>query len=160
MGFKETLSELKKSSEFKEFRKENPDAYLCAAFFVINEKIEQRQIHFWLKEAKIATFIFNEDKTITLKKEEPLKRDIMQKLDEKINFDIEDIQRLIEKEIKKDKQDVQISKIIAILQVLDDKQIWNITSLLSGLSMLRIHINMDGKILEKTKGSVFDIVRK
>ena len=163
MGFKETISELKKSGEYKKFQKENPDAYLCAGFFVINEgQTEQRQIDFWAKKDKIAAFIFQKDKdgkeTVMLKEEEPLKQAAMEKISEKISFDIEDAEKIINKEAEKER--MKITKIIAILQISDGKQVWNLTALMPSLFMLRMRIDMHGDIIERTKGSVFDIVRK
>jgi len=162
MGFKELFSKIKDAEEFKKFKKDNPDAFLYAAFFVISDKIEQKQLDFYKGNGKVETFIFNEDEKgkeiLTVKTEDAVKQADISPIDEKIKIDIDKIEEIAKNEAEK--EGLAVNKIIAILQNNNGNQIWNLTVLLPNMYMLRMHIDMDGNVIERKKGTVFDIVQK
>lgn len=170
MSFKNLKIQVEKSDEFKKFRKENPKAILYSAFFMLKQTcgnliVENQQLDYWLGKEKVATFFFDENESVKSKVDEvePMKegekRDI-QELDEKeVKLDVDDLQKIIKKELEKNKVDMnELSKTIAILQKIKGKIIWNITCV-SGLSLYRIHVDEDGKVLESKKESILSMMK-
>lgn len=160
MNFKEALLKLKKSKEFKDFKKQNPKSYLCAGFFVLDFETQQniQQIDFQTDE-KIAAFSVND--TISMKMEETADKKKVPTIKPEIKIDLDDVQETAKKEIEKNKISSKLNKIIAILQMHDEKQIWNVTCIFATLVMLRLHIDaFTGKILKSEKSSLFDFVQK
>ena len=164
MGFKEVLSKVKKSEDFRNFEKEHSEAFLYAGFFVINEadQLEQQQLDFYMGHGKVKTFMLVADEkgneAVMMKEEEVAKDTDISPLDKTIAIDLDEAREIIKKECKK--EGMQVSKIIAILQKLQGEQIWNVTVLLPSLFMLRLHINMNGQVIERKKGTVFDVMKK
>ena len=163
MTFKETLGELKKSEEFKKFKKKHPDSYLYAAFFVLGSEIDQKQLDFYIGEdEKVATFNFSKDEhgkeIITEKEGETVVKTKSEKINEDIKIDTEEIKKIAEKEAEK--EGMKMEKIIAILQNINGNQLWNLTVIMPSFFMLRLHIDMSGEIIERKKGSLFDIIQK
>lgn len=164
MNFSQTLKQIESSNEFKEFKKEHKDAYLCAGFFVLDleQNINQRQLDYSLKNGKIYTFSSSENK-VTLKEAETIegKKEKLPELSKEIKTDLENLKEVVEKRMEKEEIQNKITKIIAILQKHEDKQIWNLTCMMEGFGMLQAHINSEtGEILKFEKRSMFDFVKK
>jgi hypothetical protein len=160
MNFKEALSRLEKSSEFRDFKKKHSDAYLCAGFFIkdYESKSDVCQIDFQCEE-KIATFSI--DGKIEIKMEETAEKKKIPQIKTKIKIDLEKAQEIAEKEAKKNKIVSKMKKIIAILQMHEEKEIWNVTCIFASFAMLRLHIDAStGKILKTEKANLFDFVQK
>ena len=160
MNFKEALEKLEKSSEFLKFRKENPKAYLCAGFFVLDFESNQdtQQIDFQCEE-KIAAF--SVAKEISIKMEETADKKKVPSIKPEIKIDVDEMQKIAGREIEKNKISTKLNKIIAILQMHDEKQIWNLTCIFASLVMLRLHIDaFSGNVLRADKSSLFDFVQK
>jgi len=164
MGFKEVLSKVKKSDDYKKFESEHSEAFLYAGFFVINElgQTEQQQLDFYRGHGKVRTFILGADEKgneiLTAKDEEVAKNNDVAPLDQEVSLELEEVKEIAKKECAK--EGMPINKIIAILQKLNGEQVWNLTILLPSLFMLRLHISMDGKVIERKKGTVFDLMQK
>ncbi|MEM2784911.1 MAG: hypothetical protein QXE93_02055, partial [Candidatus Pacearchaeota archaeon] len=108
---------------------------------------------------KIVTF-FLQDEEVKLKQDELEKKvQNFKGLNKKISIDIEELKDLIEKEIKKQKIKSDIQEIVAILQMENKIQIWNVIVLLSSFEMLRLHIDMQGKIFFSKKESFMDFIK-
>lgn len=162
MSFKDSLKKLRASKEFKQFKEKNKNAFLFSAFFVLNSalELETRQIDYFLSEKKAATFTISEDEKIELKIDEINPKSALSALDENIKIDVDKLKDIIDKEMKKKAlTEFGINKIIIVLQKIQEKQIWNVTCLLSSLKMLRLHVDcFNGKILESKEASVFDFI--
>jgi len=160
MSFEETLKKLKSSKEFKEFIKENKKAFLFAAFFVLNEKleIESTQFDYCIddKKPKVMTFILN-DEIRTEADKFVSKEHKIEKLNENIKIDIPELIRIIKKEIGKKCPD--ISKIIAILQTTENAQVWNVIVMSSSFQIFKMNIDcFSGKVLKTEEKNVMDFV--
>ncbi len=158
MDFSSTLEKIEKSSAFKQFKKKHSDAYLCAGFFIIDyeQQNNQSQLDYSLKNSKIYTFLA--DNEITYKKAETIegRKEKLPEIKKEIKIDIQDIEK-----IAKERVDKKILKIIAILQKLKDKQIWNLTIMTEGLGIIQIHIDSDsGEVLKLEKRKMFDFIKK
>jgi len=155
MNFQEVLKKLQKSREFADFKKENADCYLCAGFFIIDFESgsETKQIDFFMPEKnKVATFILND--TINLRIEDAIEKKLGE-VDSKIKVELPEAVEKAKKECKS-----KINKIIAILQILEGRQVWNITCMLEGFNMLLLHIDsQSGEITKKEKRGLFDFVK-
>ena len=78
-----------------------------------------------------------------------------------IKIDVDEMQKIAGREIQKQKISTKLNKIIAILQMHDDNQIWNVTCIFASLVMLRLHIDVfSGGVLRADKSSLFDFVQK
>jgi len=160
MKLSELFDKLEKSSEFKKFKTKFPEAYFCAAFVVFDydSKDVKQQLDYYVSEDEgIMTFLL--DKKIISKKAEMIEREILKEIKkDEIKIDLDEVVEKAEKEAEK--QHFKPAKIIAILQRLkeDEKLIWNLTCL-SGFTILRMHVAMDGKVLLNQKSSMMDLMR-
>ncbi|MEM4703211.1 MAG: hypothetical protein QXP53_01875 [Candidatus Pacearchaeota archaeon] len=164
MSFKSLLKQVETSSKFREFKKRNPRAKLYSAFFTLRTAFgnlleDSQQLDYLIGKERIVTFSLQDDQII-------MKEDKLEKLVEKftalkkdITTDIEDIKEIVQKEMKKQKISSEIQEIVAILQRQKENQIWNIIVVLSSLDMLRLHIDIQGKILVNKKESFADIIK-
>lgn len=159
MNFTEALKKLEESREFRDFKKKNPSACLCAGFFILDLESKQdvQQIDFQCEE-KIAAFSVADE--ISMKMEETADKKKVPAIKPEIKVDLDDVQEIAGKEIKKQKIASKLNKIIAIMQMHEEKQIWNLTCIFSSFAMLRLHVEcMTGKILKSEKASMFDFVQ-
>ncbi|UZE94188.1 MAG: hypothetical protein IB618_01270 [Candidatus Pacearchaeota archaeon] len=162
MSFHKTLKKLKESQVFKDFKEKNKKAFLFSAFFVLTSEfsIETEQLDFYIPEKKkVETFFI--DKEVKHKQEDFTPKDKITALNEDIKTDLKELEEIIKKELEKEKLTTyNINKIIVILQKQKEKQIWNITCLLSGFKMLRIQVDcFNSEILESKQGSILDFVQ-
>lgn len=166
MSIKTLIKTVEYSEEFKKFKKEHKKAVLYSAFLLIRQAfgnliVETQQLDYWIGGEEVAEFFLDEEGNIKSKidKLEPSdeKNRVFTELESKI-FDVEQLDKLILKEIEKNSlEKTQISRIICVLQKIQGKQVWNITCII-GLTMLRFHVDMKGKVLEVKKGSLFDVM--
>ena len=157
MKLSELFEKLENSSEFKNFKKKFPKAYFCASFFVFDYDSSEtkKQLDYCVKEGDITTFVI--DEKITSQKAETIKKEKLPEIKkEDIKIDVEEAVEKAKEEIKK--MNLIPSKIIAILQIFNEKPIWNMTCL-SGFSILRLHIEMNGKVSLNEKSSMLDMMK-
>ncbi len=169
MSLKKLREQIEKSEEFKEFSKENPKASLYSAFFMLRQAcgnliVETQQLDYWIGHEKVATFLFDENEKVQLKIDqvEPVKerekREFI-KLDDKVKLDVDDLQEIIKEELDKNKVGMnEVSKVIAVLQKTKGKQVWNITCII-GLTLCRIHVDENGKVLDNKKESILSLMK-
>ena len=169
MSFKKLRENIEKSEEFKKFKKENPKAILYSVFFMLRQAfgnlvIETQQLDYWIGQDKVATFLFDENEKVQLKidKVEPVKegekREFV-KLEDTVKLDVDDLQEIIKKELGKSKVGIEeVSKVIAVLQKTNGEQVWNITCIV-GLTLYRIHVDEDKKVLDEKKESILSMMK-
>lgn len=163
MNFTSTLKQIESSPAFTNFKKQHKDAYLCAGFFVIDYQGEnQQQLDYSLKNGDIFTFILNNE--ITVKEAETIEGKKQQKLlalEKEIEVDLERVEEIVERKMRQEKINNKIVKVIAVLQKYEGKQIWNLNCILSGMEILKLHIDADnGEILKSEKRSMFDFIKR
>lgn len=157
------LEKLNASNEFKDFQKKNKDAFMVAGFFILDLELGQNlsQLDFYVpSKKKIAAFTL--DKQITMQlldlvnvKKEP------EKLDAKTKIDTDSIHGLLEDEMKNRNITEEIKKIIAIIQTIDGKKIWNLNCILSGMGLLNAHVDDESQtILKMEKKSMMDYIQR
>ena len=151
MKIKKLFNELKKKKAYQNFKKEYPDSFLTAGFFILstNEKESDKiQLDFFLPhEKKIASFEYPFVSFI-IHEDEIEKATKITNLDPKI--DINNIKQTTEKVLGG-----KFTKIIAILQ----NEIWNVTALY-GITIKRMKINAyTEEIAEAGDLSLNDVMR-
>jgi len=160
MKFEHYLNKLHESEEFKEFKQKNPKAYLAAGFFILDLETDKNlhQIDYALPNKKIATFFL--DRGIKLKISEQAIKKKLPEIKVKTKTDLEALRGIVEDEMKNRTVTEKIRKIIAILHIMDNKLIWNLQCILSGLEILLVHIDdSDQSILKFEKHSLMEFLR-
>jgi hypothetical protein len=157
------LEKLYASDEFKQFKKENPDTYLCSAFFVIDleEKNPDNKQHFdyYLPKTK-EMFSFQLEEGV---KKVPVKM-LGEKIPEKIlvnyDFDFDEIEKIISAKMKEEGIKNTIQRILLSLQTKNKKDFLVGTVFISALGLLKVHINIsEMKITLFEKKSFFDMIK-
>lgn len=156
------LNKLNNSKEYKDFMKKYSDAYLIAGFFVLDleEGKNIHQIDYYIpSKKKIAAFTL--DSHVHLQILDTMNRQVPPKLDLVTNIDLDTIPGILDDEMKNRSITEEIKKIVAIIQNIEGKKIWNVNCVLSGMSILKAHIEDDSKsVLKMEKSSIMDYIQK
>jgi hypothetical protein len=152
------LKRLESKEFFKEFKKENPDFFLCAFFCILDKKeSEGDKVHidFFIPSKKKIVYSEFPFQNFCFSQDEKVKMSLLEKLD-LIKIDLGDLWEFIE-ELKKEKNIQHITeKIIAVLT----KDEWSLTCLSPTLDLLRLKINVFTKeVKEIKKEGMADIIR-
>jgi hypothetical protein len=163
MKFDHYLKKLSELKTFKDFQKKYTKAYLCAAFFVLDyleEKHNEVGIDYYLPdEKKIMTFKLGKEVQAT--QLDVIKKDFVpQPITENAKLDLDQIKGILTDEMHNRTITHEIQKLIVILQKIEGKLIWNCTGFLSGLVLLKAHIEDESKsVIFMEKASLFDFIR-
>ena len=156
------VDKLNNSKEFKHFQKENKDAFMVAGFFVLDfeGKNNVHQIDYYVpSKKKIAAFTL--DNHVTMQMLDLLNAKNPEKLDIKTNMDLDQLSGILEDEMKNRTITAEIKKIIAVLQTIEGKKVWNLSCVLSGMGILNAHVEDSSKsVLKMEKKSILDFVQK
>ncbi len=180
MNFQFYLEKLFASPNFQGFLKENPDAYPCSGFFVIDKENltplgvypkghKPKDTEFKGKENKqhFDYYVPSINKMFSFQLEsgcEKVPIDILNnKIPEKIsmnyNFDFNKVEKLIESKMFEEKINNKLQKILLSLQKVDNKDYLVGTVFISGLGMLNVRINVsEMKVVLFEKKSFFDML--
>ena len=165
MNFTQTFEIIESSRVFKRFIKENPKAELCAGFFILDllDKNNQRSLDYKIND-KIFTFSLNENNEITFKEDKLIKDPKfpeLQKISPNIKIDLNEVPSIAEKTAIENNVKNKFQKIIAVLQIHNNQQVWNLTCILDGFIILNILISSDtGQIIKFDKKTMADFVRR
>jgi len=156
------VEKLEKSDEYKNFKIKYPDSFLVAGFFVLDLEggSNVHQIDFYIpKEKKIAAFTL--DGEITVKILETLNDKVPEKLGLDTTIDLDALQGILTDEMKNRGMSEEIRKIIAVIQNIDGKRIWNLNCVLTGMEILKSHVEDDSKsVLKIEKSTIMDVMKK
>lgn len=163
----ELLKRLEESEEFKSFKEsdEGKDAFLCAGFFVLNFKsnIFDYSLDF-RNESKIFSFKIPEtkDSQIIIQAEDLIQaQKPLEKINPDVQIDIEQLREIVEKELQKNSIKNKLEEIIAVLQNMNGKMLWNLTIMCEGLTIINSHIDSEkGAILKFEKKNLLDFIKK
>ncbi|MEK6873987.1 MAG: hypothetical protein AABW91_04005 [Nanoarchaeota archaeon] len=157
------IEKLNNSQEFRNFKSKNPKSYFAAGFFVLDfeEKNNLHQIDYYNPEnKKMATFELDEDK-VEIKESEASNASTPGEIKDQINLDLDILKGLVEDEMKNHTVTHKLHKIIAILQNLDGKLIWNLNCITSDMGIIKMHISdSDHSVLKFEAINLFDVVHK
>lgn len=147
MKVSELLNELKEAESYKDFKKENPEAFLCSAMFVLGDA-DKIDLNFFIPtKNNISSFSMPFASCINHPEEIKEQTEIK---DLEFKIDADNLMQEVE-----NKSGKKFTKIIAVLQ----KGNWNLTCL-NGLDMSRMNIDAyTGEVEKKDEGSLMDMVR-
>jgi len=165
MDFKTALEKLENSRIFINFKKQHPEAELCAGFFILDFLSNDNKNSLDYKTGdKVFTFdvkdnddiIINEDKLMDIPDKPKLKP-----IKPETKVEVEELKGIVGMEILERGISARPHKIIAVLQTYEEKQIWNLTCILDQLIILNILIDSEtGKILKFERKSMMDMIKK
>lgn len=156
------LEKLKSSEEYKKFIKENPDAYLCSGFFVIDKIENDNKVHFdfYVPNTK-KMFSFQLENDVRLVPIELFDDRVPEKIVIDYDFEFGEIERIVERRMQEEGIDKKIQKILLSLQKIDGKNFLIGTVFISGLGIIKVNIDVsEMKIVLFEKKSFFDMVRR
>jgi len=161
MNLKFYLEKLYTSKEFKQFKEENPNAFLCSGFFIIDKQGKNNKQHFdFYIPSKKKMFGFQLEDGIKLVPIEMFKDKIPSKILFNGDLNFEEIESLIVSEMNKQKIKNKIQKILLSLQSLDGKDFLVGTIFISTLGLLKINIDIsEKKVTSFEKKSFFDMIK-
>jgi len=167
MPFNQIYSTIESSAVFKKFIKENSNAELIAGFFVLDfiSNDEKKSLDYKIPQTtKIFTFELDRNNEVTLKQDKLINDPNLpklQKIQPSTRIEIEELRAIAEKQALKHNIQSKFHKIIAVLQMHNTQQVWNLTCMLKGLIILNILINCDtGDIIKFDKKTMMDFVKK
>ena len=156
------LEKLEGSKPFKDFQNKNPNAYFSAGFFVLDfqSKNNIHQIDYFIpKTKKIATFML--DSKVEMKLGEASNETTPKKIDGDIKLDLDILKGIVEDEMKNNMVTTKLQKIIAILQNLDGKLVWNLNCITTDMGVIKVHVDdQSHSVLKFEKINLFDIVKR
>ena len=155
------LEKLFESEEFKKFKSENQDAYLCSGFFSIDKKGKDNQQHldFYVPSTK-KMFSFRLENEIALVPLESYDERIPEKLDQNLDFDFNEIENMIVSRMKQENVKKEIQKMLFTRQNMEGKNFFICTIFISGMGILKVTIDLDEKqITDFGKKSFFDFMK-
>lgn len=162
MKIKPYIEKLESSKMYQQFENEHKDAFLVAGFFVLDFETGQKlhQIDYYVpSENKVAAFTL--DKKVEMQLLALLDKKMPEQLDIRTNIDLEALKGVIEDEMKNRGITEDVKKMIVVLQQIKGKRIWNVSCILSGMDLLRSHVDDESKtILKMEKTSMMDFIKK
>jgi hypothetical protein len=164
------FEKLEKSKEYSQFKNENKEAFFCAGFFILNFKNEVFDYSLDFRDEKeLFTFKipFSEDNAnnnLILQKEPLLEgRKPLEKLYKaevlKIKLGLEGLKSRVEAQLLEKKISNKLNELIAVIQTIEGKLLWNITAMAEGFVIISIQIDaISGELLKFDKRNLLDFV--
>jgi len=157
--FKEALKTLEKSKQFQDWRKKNPEAYLSYGMLVLEDKEDDWKIGYYHKKNNKVTSFTVGDKIKIEPEEDILQKEekTVEKVDmDSVKHDLSDAITIAYELQQEEYATESPKKIIAVLQTLDNAQVWNITFLTQSYNTLNFKIKSDNlKVIEKMLSPLF-----
>jgi hypothetical protein len=167
-SFKETLDAIKKSDEFKEFKKKNPKAEICGGFFILDyvSNDNKTSIDYLLGES-VFSFTLKDSGKVYLDEnrydhlpDDP-KFPKLIPIDPNISIELDDLKSIAGTKKLDEGISAKFNKIIAVLQSKDGKSIWNLTCMMEELIILNILIDAKtGEIIKFERKSMMDLIKR
>jgi len=155
------LEKLRDSEVFKKFMKENPKAFLCSCFFSIDfvEKDNKVHLDYYVPNSK-QVFGFQLEKNCEKALIETREDYLPEKISEKIDFELKDIEQLLTKKMKGEKIQEKIQKIFISLQRVGGKDSLVGTIFISAMGLISFEIELSSKkIISFQKKSFLDFFK-
>lgn len=160
MNFQFYLEKLSGSDYFKEFMKDNPDAFLCSGFFSIDKqgKDNQQHLDYYAPSLKKMFSFKIEDECKKVLLETP--GESAEKISETVDFNFEEVEKLIVESMKEKNVDNKLQKIFLSLQAKDKKNFLICTVFVSSLALVRVDIDPEKmEVISFDKKSFFDMIK-
>jgi len=164
MKIKPYVEKLEQTEEYKNFKTKYPESYLVAGFFVLDFDTGQNinQIDFYVPtEKKIAAFTMNGEVKMQLMEMLSKEGKTPEKLDAETNIDLDALSGILTDEMHNRGISEEIKKIIAVIQNTDGKKIWNLNCVLTGMEILKSHVDDASKsVLKLERSSIMDLMKR
>ena len=153
------IRETESSEEFREWKKENPDAHLTSAFSMFSEGEERNWLisYYNSKKDTITTF-FGESS----KEEEAFKKegDIPELRLEEVKIAEEDALKEARK-ILSEKYGEKLQKVVMVLQKIGGESLWNMTFITASFKVVNVRVSAStGKVISHNAASLSDFIQK
>ncbi|MBM3247336.1 hypothetical protein FJZ17_02230 [Candidatus Pacearchaeota archaeon] len=159
----ELYSRLEKSEVFKKFKAEYPNSFFCAGFFILNFKSDTFEYSLDYREDKnIFTFkIPLGEGAITLIKEDILDtQKPLEQISSDVKVDLPEVRGLVEQALRDNNIKNKLEEVIAVLQLIDNQKLWNLTCMCEGFTIISMHIHSETQgILKFEKRNLLDFVK-
>jgi hypothetical protein len=169
MSFKETYEKITGSEIFKKFINENPDAELCAGFFILDfiSNDSKKSLDYKVND-KIFTFDLKDDGYVKMTEDKLIdlpNAPQLLKITPVVKVEVEELKGLAGFEALEKGISAKFNKIIAVLQKTKKEekelQVWNLTCMLDGLIILNILVDSEtGDIIKFERKSFMDLIKK
>jgi len=161
MKFQFYVEKLEHSKEYKDFRKKYKEAYLCSGFISADREGKDNQIHLdFYNPSKKELFSFNLTEGVKFSKLENLDPRVPEKISLKIDFELKDFEKLIEKELENKKIKTKVKKFLFSLQTLEKKEALVVTVFISNLGLIKANFDIKTKkLLSFEKKSFMDFFK-
>lgn len=157
------VQKLQASEKYKKFIQEYSESFIVAGFFVLDYETgaNVHQIDYYVPSKKqVAAFNLDGEVEVRLldmmnKEKKPEKLDIRTKVD------LDAIKGILEDEMKNRSITETIKKCVAVIQMVDGKKLWVLNCVLSGMEILKAHVDDESRtVLKMEKSSMLDYVKK
>ena len=156
------VQKLQSSSVYRDFQGKFKDAFLVAGFFVIDFETGTNihQIDYYVpSKKKFAAFTL--DKAVQMQLMTAMDKRTPEQLDIKTNIDLDALHGIIEDEMKNRSITQSIKKMIAVIQNQKGQKVWNINCILSGMDILRVHVDDNSRtVLKMDRASLMDYMKR
>jgi len=157
--FHDILEKIEDSSEFKKLKKEDAGIFLSGGYFVFDYESgsETMQVDFFGKQG-LVSFELNNGEVVSKKQETQSHEKFLEINQKNIKMEINDVVDIAKKEAEK-AGIKKFAKIIAVLQMLDDSEVWNLTCM-AGLKIFRIYVSAGSSLVIKQEAlNLFDMMK-
>lgn len=156
------VSKLHGSNVYRDFQQKNKDAFLVAGFFVIDFETGSNlhQIDYYVpSKKKFAAFTLDHQVQVQLMNS--FDKRVPNQLDMKTHIDLDALRGIIQDEMKNRNITQSIKKMIAVIQNLEGRSVWNVNCVLSGMDLLRVHVEDKSEtVLKMERSSLMDYVKR
>ncbi len=159
MKIAEVKELIEKSEIFTNWKAEHNKAVLMSMLTMFEDKLDNQWLasYFDMESKQITTFFFN-DKNCNNKQEEPYTGKAREIDISKAKIEIEEAIKTA-REALAEKEGSKPIKIIAILQTLENEQVWNISFMTPGFKIFNAKINSEnGQLMSQDYGDMFATV--
>ena len=157
------VQKLESSQIYKKFRKENEESFVVAGFFVLDYETGTNihQIDYYVPSKKQVA-AFNLDGEVEVRLLDMMSKEkVPQKLDIKTKVDLDALRGILEDEMKNRNITETIKKCVAVIQMVDGKKLWVLSCVLSGMEILKAHVDDESRtVLKMEKASMLDYIKK
>jgi len=164
--FAQTYQKITDSKTFQGFKNNHPDAELVAGFFILDfldETGNQKALDYKNKE-QIFTFSLNQHDEITLKEDKLMETSThpkLSKIQPETKVELNELKSIAGTKALDEGIKDKFQKIIAVIQNLEDKQIWNLTCMLENMVILNVLIDCNTQeIIKFDRKNMMDFIKQ
>ena len=157
------IQKLESSVKYKKFKEEHSDSFIVAGFFVLDYETGTNihQIDYYVpSKKKVAAF--NLDGEVEVRLLDMMQKEkVPEKLDLKTKIDLDALKGILEDEMKNRNITENVKKCVAVIQTINGKKLWVLNCVLSGMEILKAHVDDESHtVLKMEKSYMLDYIKK